>query len=64
MRGTANVPGRERQYRPFANLRPGDTQTVVYRFPGAATLRGTTVRLAVRELNDGPRIHTLELVVP
>ncbi len=64
MRGTANVPGRERQYRPFANLRPGDTQTVVYRFAGATALRGTAVRLAIRELNDGPRIHTLELVVP
>lgn len=63
-RGTANVPGRQRQYRPIANLRPGDTQTLEYRFLGAGALAGRSARLVLRELNDGPRIHCLELNIP
>ena len=63
-RGLASVPGRERQYRPFANLAPGDTQIVEYRFSNASELLGRKVRLQLRELNDGPRIHNLELVIP
>ncbi|MGB2985496.1 MAG: hypothetical protein WBE26_06395 [Phycisphaerae bacterium] len=63
-RGSADVPGRERQYRPFFNLRPGDTQGVEYRFRGAGDLVGRNARLGLREMNDGPRIHNLELVVP
>jgi hypothetical protein len=62
-RGSAAVPGRERQYRPISNLAPGETQTVEYRFLHAADLMGRHVRLMLRELNDGPRTHTLELAV-
>lgn len=63
-RGAASVPGRERQYRPFLNLHSRETQTVEYRFVNGAGLAGSTVRLALREMNDGPRIHNLELTVP
>jgi hypothetical protein len=63
-RSTAAAPGRERQYRPITNLVPGDTQTVVYRFHNGTELIGRRVYLALRELNDGPRQHNLELVVP
>ncbi len=63
-RGSAAVPGRERQYRPFVNLRPGDTQTVEYRISKGANLIGRKVRLVLREMNDGPRVHNLELLVP
>jgi len=63
-RGSANVPGRERQYRPISNLRPGDTHTVEYRFSRGTALIGRQARLALREVNDGPRIHNLELTIP
>ena len=63
-RGAAQVSGRQRQYRPFSNLQPGDTQTAVYRFANAQNLAGSTVRVGLREMNDGPRTHTLELTVP
>lgn len=63
-RGSASVPGAERQYRPFTNVAPGQTQSVEYRFAGAANLVGRKVYLSLREMNDGPRIHTLELIVP
>ena len=63
-RASATVPGRERQYRPIANLQPGDIQTVEYRFSGGTGVIGRNVRLGLRELNDGPRIHNLELTVP
>lgn len=63
-RGTADVPGRQRQYRPFANLEPDESQAVEYRFHAAAELAGRSARLVLRELNDGPRIHTLELDIP
>jgi len=63
-RGSAAMPGHERQYRPFANLGPGDTQSVVYRISGGADLIGRRVRLVLHELNDGPRVHNLELTIP
>ncbi len=63
-RGAAVVPGQQRQYRPMSGLLPGDSQTVRYRFPNGASLIGRTVRLMLREVNDGPRSHNLELVVP
>ncbi len=63
-RATANVPGRQRQYRPIVNLAPGDSQTVEYRFSDALDLIGRNVQLSLREMNDGPRVHTLELLVP
>lgn len=63
-RGFVQAPGRQRQYRPLDNLRPGDTQTVQYRFSNAADLTGSTVRLGLREVNDGSRTHAMELVVP
>ncbi|HNQ22410.1 MAG TPA: hypothetical protein PKK06_04885 [Phycisphaerae bacterium] len=63
-RGSASVPGRERQYRPFTNLPPGERQTVEYRFLGGAELAGRSVRLVLREVADGPRMHNLELQVP
>jgi len=63
-RGSASVPGRERKYRPFTNLRPGDSQTVEYRFDQASDLIGRAVRLDLRELNDGPRSHSLDIIVP
>ena len=63
-RGSANVPGHERQYRPFINLAPGDTQTVEYRFTGGGRLAGESVRLVLREMADGPRMHNLELTIP
>ena len=63
-RGVVQARGRQRQYRPLANLRPGDTQTVEYRFSNATDLTGSTVRLGLREVNDGARTHALELVVP
>lgn len=63
-RGAAAVPGRQRQYRPITNLRPGETQSVEYRFAQGAAFSGQTVRVGLREMNDGPRIHTLELRVP
>jgi hypothetical protein len=64
LRSSANVPGRERQYRPISNLRPGDTQTVDYHFNSGRALIGRSIRLVLREMNDGPRVHTLELSVP
>lgn len=63
-RSIAGVPGRQRQYRPVSNLAPGETQSVEYRFPDAGNLIGRRVNLTLRELNDGPRQHNLELVVP
>lgn len=63
-RGVVQARGRLRQYRPLSNLRPGDTQTVEYRFSSATDLTGSTVRLGLREVNDGARTHALELVVP
>jgi hypothetical protein len=63
-RSMAGVPGRERQYRPIASLGPGESQTIEYRFRDAANLIGRHVHLALRELNDGPRQHNLDLVVP
>jgi len=63
-RGTATVPARVRQYRPVVNLQPGDTQVVEYRFDGGNDLAGQVVQVGLREMNDGPRTHTLELVVP
>jgi hypothetical protein len=63
-RGMATVPGHQRQYRPIANLGPNDTQTLEYRFLGARALAGRSARLVLRELNDGPRIHSLELTIP
>jgi hypothetical protein len=63
-RSIAAVPGRQRQYRPVSNLGPGQTQTLEYRFHDAENLIGRRVNLALRELNDGPRQHNLELVVP
>jgi hypothetical protein len=63
-RGSATVPGRERQYRPISHLQPGDTQTVEYRFARSAELIGRTVRLVLREIDGGSRIHNLELTVP
>jgi hypothetical protein len=63
-RGSATAPGYERQYRPFLDLRPGHRQSVEYRFRGAVDLIGRSVRLGLREMNDGPRIHNLELIVP
>lgn len=63
-RGSARATERERQYRPFASLQPGETQTVEYRFSNAQLLSGTRVRLTLSEVNDGRRNHTLELQVP
>ena len=63
-RGSAMVPGHERQYRPIADLRPGDTQTVQYRFSGGQAMIGRTARLTLREVNDGPRVHNLDVTVP
>jgi hypothetical protein len=63
-RGAADVPGRQRQYRPIPNLGPGDTQTIEYRFRNADNLAGRAARLVLRELNDGPRIHNTELQIP
>lgn len=63
-RGSAAIPGRARQYRPISNLRPGDTQVVEYRFAGATDLSGRGARLMLREVNDGPRIHNLEIIIP
>lgn len=63
-RSAASVPGRQRQYRPVVNLRPGDTQIVSYRFSKGSQLAGSRVRLGLREMNDGPRRHALELRVP
>lgn len=63
-RSIADVPGRQRQYRPVSNLAPGETQTIEYRFRDAENLIGRRVNLALRELNDGPRQHNLQLVVP
>ena len=63
-RGVAAVPGRQRQYRPIANLQPGETQTIEYRYPDAIALIGRKVNLSLRESNDGPRRHNLEVFVP
>ncbi len=63
-RSSAQVPGRERQYRPLSNLPPNDTQVVEYRFPSAADLSGLAVRLGLRPLSDGRRVHNLELRAP
>lgn len=63
-RGSAMAVERERQYRPFASLKPGESQTVEYRFSSGRALVGTRVRLSLTEMNDGRRNHTLEMVVP
>lgn len=63
-RVSAAVPGRQRQYRPISNLRPGDTQSVQYRFGGGEAFVGRHVRISLREVNDGPRTHNLDLLVP
>lgn len=64
LRGAAQVRGRQRQYRPLSNLQPGSTQRVDYRFAEAQDLAGGKVRVGLREINDGPRTHTLELSIP
>jgi len=63
-RGSAVVPGRERQYRPISRLHPGETQSVEYRFGDGSALIGREARLMLREVNDGPRVHSLELTIP
>ncbi len=63
-RGSAVVAGRERQYRPLPRIKPGDTQVTTYKFRNGKSLINTTLRLEMRELNDGPRTHVLELRVP
>ncbi len=63
-RGAAVVRGRERQYRPITNLAPGETQVVEYRFANGRALIGSYIRVELREMNDGPRTHTLSLLVP
>jgi hypothetical protein len=63
-RASAAAPGRERQYRPIPSLRSGETQSLEYRFEDGADLAGKPVRLALRESNDGPRVHHLEVVAP
>ena len=63
-RASAVVPGHERQYRPISNLRPGETQSVEYRFHDGKKLIGRSVRLVLREMNDGPRMHNLAVVIP
>lgn len=63
-RSIADVPGRQRQYRPISNLAPGATQTIEYQFRDAGDLVGRRINLALRELNDGVRRHSLELIVP
>ena len=63
-RASAVVPGRQRQYRPISNLQPGDTQSVQYRFGGGEAFVGRHVRISLREVNDGPRTHNLDLLVP
>lgn len=64
LRGSAAVPGRERQYRPFVNLLPGQVQAAEYRFRDAANLIGRRALLSIRELNDGTGMHSLELQIP
>lgn len=62
-RASAAVPGRERQYRPISNLRPGDTQTVEYHFSRGVEMIGRNARLVLREVNDGPRNHNINLPI-
>ena len=64
LRGSASAPGRSRQYKPFTNLRPGSTGAAEYRITGGAALSGRTVRLMLREVGDGSRMHSLEVRVP
>lgn len=64
LRSAASVPGRERQYRPFTNVQPGETQVVHYRYPDSAPLLGRRVMLGISELEEGNRSHNLELTVP
>jgi len=63
-RGSANVPGRERRYRPVTNLMPGRTQMLEYRFEGGSDLIGAKVHLGLRPLGDGTQTHNLEITVP
>ena len=63
-RGSVALPGRERQYKPFAAVRPGMTQTIEYRIRDATDLIGRRILLSLREMNDGPRTHNLDLQVP
>jgi hypothetical protein len=63
-RSSAEVPGRERQYRPIHGLAAGQTQTVEYRFHGGAALRNAKARLSLRETSVGGRLHTTELNIP
>lgn len=64
LRSSAAVPGRQRQYRPIVNLGPGEAETVEYRFREGVDLSEREVYLTLRELNDGPRSHTLQVTVP
>ncbi len=63
-RGSAVVPGKPRQYQPFSNLLPGETTMTEYRFKDGAALAGRSARLMLRELNDGSRIHNIEVAIP
>ena len=63
-RSSAAVPGRERQNKPFTSVLPGQMQTVEYRFREANDLIGRDILLSLREMNDGPRVHNLQLTVP
>lgn len=63
-RGSALLPGTERQYRPITSLAPGTTQAVQYRFENAAQFAGGKVRLELRELNDGRRTHAIDVAIP
>jgi hypothetical protein len=63
-RASASVPGRERQYRPISELRPGDTHVVEYRFTKGRALSGSEARLMLREVGDGQRMHNMRIDIP
>jgi hypothetical protein len=63
LRGSAQVPYRERKARPINDLRANSTQMVEYRFSSGLEQIGAKVRLSLRPINDDRRVHHVELIV-
>jgi len=59
----AQVPGRPRLSRVLQGLAPGDTVVKTFLFPGAAALRGQSLRTGLRQVG-GPAMMNRSMVIP